>query len=36
MTKYTKTELTQEITTLKQQLQEREREKAELYSGAFW
>ena len=36
MPKYTKTELVQEIATLKQQLRERERERAELWTGAFW
>ena len=36
MAKYTQNELTQEITNLKQQLRERKRERAELYSGAFW
>jgi len=36
MAKYTKNELALEIATLKQQLREREREKSELWSGAFW
>ena len=36
MAKYTKTELTLEIQQLKQQLRERERERAELWTGAFW
>ena len=36
MPKYTKTELALEIERLKQQLRERERERVELWSGAFW
>lgn len=36
MSKYTKTELTQEIEHLKQQLRERERERDGLWSGWFW
>ena len=36
MAKYTKTELALEIEQAKRQLRERERERAELWTGAFW